>query len=73
MGYDGGMLRAICPSGYASAVIVTQEYIAPEAPSDGRILGVATRGAAAAAGLALAATAAAHVSVVFGAWVGDAS
>ena len=37
IGNDGGMVSAMCKSGKASALSTTEEYIAPEAPNDGRI------------------------------------
>ncbi len=73
IGYEGGMLSAIWLLGYASAVKVTQEYIAPDAPREGRIVGAAFAVVEAAVPVAVDETAAAHVSVTFGMLVGEES
>lgn len=71
MGYEGGIVRAICPFGNAKAVIVTQAYMAPEAPNEGTIDEAAALVVALAAVVDTAETAACHVSMALGALAGE--
>lgn len=71
MGYEGGMVKAICPFGNAKAVIVTQAYMAPDAPNEGIIDEAAAFLVALAAELDTAETAACHVSTGLAALAGE--